>query len=73
MKVAKGRQGRQEDKRWEVACPVARITDKSITILSEDKIIYCERREAGTTSNCAICEGITKEVFDRCKHKWTEY
>lgn len=71
--VTKGKEETKEYKKPEIVAPVACVTKKTMTILSEGKIIRCERRESGTTSNCAICEGITKEVFDRCKHKWTEY
>ena len=71
--VTKVEQETKEYKRPEIVVPVACVTNKSMTIISEGKIIRCERRESGTTSNCAICEGITKEIFDRCKHKWTEY
>jgi hypothetical protein len=86
MNVTKGGQGKKgikeqerEEKRLEVDSPVVCITKKSVVILSKDKImsadriIVCERRESGTTSNCAICQGITKEMFNRCKNKWTEY
>ena len=71
--VTKDKDEIREYRRPEIIAPVACVTKKSMTIISEGKIIRCERRESGTTSNCAICEGITKEVFDRCKHKWTEY
>jgi hypothetical protein len=71
--ITKEKEETKEYKRPEIVVPVACVTKKTMTILSEGKIIRCERRESGTTSNCAICEGITKEIFDRCKHKWTEY
>lgn len=69
----KGKRYAKNDRRFEVASPIVCTTDKSITILAADKIIKCERRELGTTSNCAICEGIAREMFERCKHKWTDY
>jgi hypothetical protein len=72
-RVTKEKEETREHGRHEIVAPIACVTKKSMTIISEGKIIRCERRESGTTSNCAICEGITKEVFDRCKHKWTEY
>jgi hypothetical protein len=79
MRVTKGGKdekkvkGKKDYKISKVAAPVACVTKKSITIISADKVIHCERRESGTTSNCAICEGLTKEIFDRCKNKWTDY
>ncbi len=68
-----GEHWKKEDEVMEITSPIACITEKSITIISEDKVIHCERRESGATSNCAICEGITKEIFDKCKNKWTDY
>ena len=68
-----GRNGKKEDKILDISSPIACITEKSITIISADKVIHCERRESGATSNCAICQGITKEIFDKCKNKWTDY
>lgn len=73
MKKTKGGNENRDDKRWETVAPVACATEKSIVILAAGKIIECERRKTGAPSNCAICEGITKEVFDRCKNKWTDY
>ena len=61
------------ERKLEVAPPLVCVTKKSMVILAADRIILCERRESGTTSNCVICQGVTKEMFDRCKNKWTEY
>lgn len=68
-----GKMEKKEDKILDISSPIACVTKKSITIISADKIIHCERRESGATSNCAICQGITKEIFDKCKNKWTDY
>lgn len=79
VKVTKGGKeekkgkGKKDDRTSDVIAPVVCVTKKSIIIVSADKVIHCERREAGATSNCAICEGITKEIFDRCKNRWTDY
>lgn len=66
-------EGKKSEKRQECACPVVVNAKKSLKIISAEKIIKCERRERGMTSSCAICEGISKEMFDRCKNKWTDY
>lgn len=71
--MKKGKQGKIEDKRWGVAAPAVCISEKSVTILSADKIIECKRRESGLPANCAICQGVSREMFDKCKNKWTEY
>ena len=74
MSITKGKkEQKMEEKKYEAGTPVVCVTKKSMVILSADRIIQCERRESGTTSNCAICQGITKEMFDRCKNKWTDY
>jgi hypothetical protein len=65
--------GKKEDDILDIVSPIVCVTKKSITMISAEKVIHCERRESGATSNCAICEGITKEIFDRCKNKWTDY
>ena len=53
-------------------CPVV-VIDKNLKIISAGKIIKCERRELGLLSNCALCEGVSKEMFGRCKNRWNCY
>lgn len=54
-------------------CPIAMTTKKPLNIIPPEKIIRCERRELGASSNCAICEGVDKETFGKCKNRWTDY
>ncbi len=41
--------------------------------MSEDKDIKCERSKLGMADNCAMCQVVDKEIFDRCKNKWDSY
>lgn len=41
-----------------------------IKLVSKGDIKFCERVKQGAISNCAICENLNKEFFNRCKNKW---
>lgn len=73
IEESKVTEGNKSEKRHECVCQLGEIAKKHLEIISEDKVIKCERRALGLTSSCAICESITKETFDRCKNKWTDY
>lgn len=66
-------EGKKSEKRQECVCPVVVVTKKPLEIISAENVIKCERRNLGMTSSCALCQGITKEMFGRCKNKWTDY
>lgn len=66
-------EGKKSEKRQEHISPVSVVTKKPLKIISADKIIVCERRKLGISSNCAICQGINTEIFNRCKNKWTDF
>ena len=59
-------------KKENCGCSVV-VSGKPLEIISADRIIVCERIESGVLSNCALCEGVSKEIFDRCKNKWANY
>lgn len=64
---------KKSENKQECLCPVVIITNKPLEIISAEKIIKCERRALGMTSSCALCQGVNKEMFERCKNKWTDY
>lgn len=66
-------EGKRSEKIKECLCPVVVATNKPLKIISAEKIIKCERRGLGMTNSCALCQGVNKEMFGRCKNKWTDY
>ena len=58
-------------KKENCGCSVV-VSGKPLEIISADKIIVCERVEAGMSNSCALCQGVNKEIFGRCKNKWAD-
>ena len=50
-----------------------KLNMKDLEIISPGRIIECERRDIGLIGNCVLCQGINKEIFGRCKNRWTDY
>jgi len=44
--------------------------DIKLKIISKEDVRSCERVKNGMTSNCAICQALNKDIFDRCNNKW---
>ncbi len=57
----------------EVATCVAKKSFEDIKFVGADKILQCERVKSGTLRNCALCQGVDEEIFQRCKNKWANY
>lgn len=49
----------------------SKITLGKAHVVSAEKILRCERIEIGLTSNCSLCQHVHKELFARCRNKWT--
>ncbi len=61
-------EGTQEANRVDRTCKI--VLGKSQVVPAE-KILRCERIELGLTSNCSLCQNVHKELFARCRNKWS--
>ena len=68
---------KKKEKKEDIKCICAVEDDiakkQYMEILSKERILRCERIELGILGNCTICQGVNKELFVRCKNKWTGY
>lgn len=45
-------------------------TDIKLKIIPKEDVMFCERIKNSMTSNCALCQALNKDFFERCKNKW---
>jgi hypothetical protein len=61
-------EGTQEANRIDCTC---KLVLGNAQVVPAGKILRCERIELGVTSNCSLCQNVNKELFLRCRNKWT--
>jgi len=44
--------------------------DIKLSIIPKEDVRSCERVKNGMVNDCAICQALNKEFFDRCNNKW---
>lgn len=44
--------------------------EKGLRLIGKERIANCERIKIGMLSNCAICQMLNQEIFDKCANKW---
>lgn len=47
--------------------------DKELEFLGKEKILVCERQRDGIINNCVLCKELSKDRFDKCPNKYSEF
>lgn len=58
------------DKKIKLEINTMHVKKKGLEFIKKENIASCERRENGMTDNCALCEALDHETFNRCPNKW---